>query len=57
MIEHSYKNSVAKGNSLEDDFYDYLDNQLKNASSILEVYPSNRCKLHKKKKYYGRVAD
>lgn len=44
--------TIEKGDELEDKFYQYLLEQQSRESLVYEVYPSNLCKIHKKKKYY-----
>ena len=41
-----------KGDKLEDQLYDYLQNQQRRGSLIYDLYPSQLCEIHRKKKYY-----
>lgn len=44
--------TTEKGNKLEDQLYEYLNNQLVCDELIYGVYPAHLCEVHKKKKYY-----
>lgn len=41
-----------KGDKLEDALYDYLQNQQRLGPLVYDAYPSQLCKIYKKKKYY-----
>lgn len=45
-------NTTEKGNKLENEFYDFLQDQLDRDQLVFDVYPASLCQLHKKKKYY-----
>lgn len=45
-------NSVAKGNALEVDFFNYLCNQKAEGQLVYGAYPSELCNIVRKKKYY-----
>jgi Zn-dependent peptidase ImmA (M78 family) len=47
-------NSTSRGNSLEDVFYQYLLDQRDRGELIFGLYPSENCRIYKKKKYYCR---
>ncbi|HEV7434784.1 MAG TPA: ImmA/IrrE family metallo-endopeptidase [Pseudorhizobium sp.] len=44
--------TVAKGNKLEDDLYDYLLDQKRRGELVFGGYPAENCEIFKKKKYY-----
>lgn len=44
--------SIAKGNKLEDCFYDYLLEQRDRKDLVFGIYPPELCKIYKKKKYF-----
>ncbi|UWR29660.1 ImmA/IrrE family metallo-endopeptidase [Sulfitobacter sp. W002] len=44
--------TTEKGNRLEDQLYDYLNEQLVSDGLIYGIYPAHLCKVHRKKKYY-----
>lgn len=45
-------NTVAKGNKLEDDLYDYLLDQQHRGELAFGTFQPENCKIYKKKKYY-----
>lgn len=44
--------TVEKGNNLEDAFFDYICDQKKRGLLVFDAYPSELCKVYKKRKYY-----
>jgi hypothetical protein len=49
---HPHINTVAKGNHLEESFYAYLKQQQNENRLLYGIYPSDQCRLLRKKKYY-----
>jgi hypothetical protein len=49
---HQHLNTVEKGNHLEESFYAYLKQQQNENHLLYGIYPSDQCKLLRKKKYY-----
>jgi Zn-dependent peptidase ImmA (M78 family) len=44
--------TTAKGNTLEDSFYDYLKGQIDRGEKVLGTHSPDRCKLYRMKAYY-----
>lgn len=47
--------TVAKGNKLEDEFYNYLCDQQRRGSFVYGAHSPGHCKIHKKKKYFCKT--
>ncbi|MDX1102281.1 ImmA/IrrE family metallo-endopeptidase [Sinorhizobium medicae] len=47
-------NSTAKGNKLEDAFYEYLLDQQRRGEFLYDAHHPDRCRIHRKKAYYCR---
>ncbi|MFT6489506.1 MAG: hypothetical protein ACJAXQ_000276 [Parvibaculaceae bacterium] len=41
--------TVEKGDKLEDEFYNYLQNQKELGSLVYDAYPAHLCNIYKKK--------
>lgn len=50
-------NTKAKGDSLEDKFYEYLLSQKRQGELVFGLYPAHLCEIHKKKKYYCKIRE